>query len=563
MLVIKGVKDSYNFVLSKMNGNRLGIINVENINSISRGIEKITEISFVVNRFYGVDNKINLLYDEIKNERFIYLDDEECLVIKDIKEKNENEKTVTAFSREKNLYKIDVDGVEDISLTLKTPYKDISNCYALTDLLYEQTGWKLGRISDKVLYDSVETIIDIIKENENVALTTNEKLRYQESAKVKWYDFIANDISEQFECYPMFNSYNKTIDLLDERDIGSNSYLMLTYDNYIKNLESTSSSEEIYTRLTLEGNEGITIVDVNPSGNKFIEDYSYFIDNKEMSDNLINALNLYEIMTNIRIDEWNRLILDKESKQKEYDVILKDLSVIFQKILSLEIAIEKTTDEIYKAKLIEQLTSENDKKALLNPKADSLNSEIIILNGAISHINDLCKKEKATDNNGDLIFNQLLLDELKNFYFQTTYTNDSLTDSKSLMKVGKKKLKKMSEPIKTWNIDSENFKKRMITNGFRESWRGEIGIGDSLMFKGVNIFENIFLVGYTQNFKDGSLDLELSNRKMNKDFSLDIGEILTRANTSFNRLNSNQYIFNMVKNKRIGMNYDKINGQLT
>lgn len=562
-MIIKGIKDKYNFTLSKMNEVKLGIINIENIDSVSRGIEKITEISFVVNRFYGIDNKINLLYDEIKNERFIYLDNEECLVIKDIKEKNENEKTVTAFSREKNLYKIDVDGVEDISLTLKTPYKDISNCYALTDLLYEQTGWKLGRISDKVLYDSVETIVDIIKENENVALTTNEKLRYQESAKVKWYDFITNDISEQFECYPIFNSYDKTIDLLDEKDIGGNSYLMLTYDNYIKNLESTSSSEEIYTRLTLEGNEGITIVDVNPSGNKFIEDYSYFIDNREMSDNLINALNIYEGMTNIRIDEWNRLILDKENKQKEYDVILKDLSIIFQKILSLEIAIEKTTDEIYKAKLIEQLTGENDKKALLNPKADSLNSEIIILNGAISHINDLCKKEKATDNNGNLIFNQLLLDELKNFYFQTTYTNDSFIDSKSLMKAGKKELKKMSEPIKTWNIDSENFKKRIITNGFRESWKGEIGIGDSLMFKGNNVFENIFLVGYTQNFKDGTVNLEISNRKMNKDFSLDIGEILTRANTSFNRLNSNQYIFNMVKNKRIGMNYDKINGQLT
>ena len=55
-----------------MNGQRMGMIPCE-IVEIKRGIKTVSEITFTVNKYYGEDNKLNILYDELKDERFIEL----------------------------------------------------------------------------------------------------------------------------------------------------------------------------------------------------------------------------------------------------------------------------------------------------------------------------------------------------------------------------------------------------------------------------------------------------------------------------------------------------------
>ena len=105
---IRGVKDSYTLILCKMNGKKMGMIPYTSV-EIKRGIKTVSELNFTVSKYYGEDNKLNILYDELKTERFIYLDEDECYVIKSISEQNEKVKTVTAYSREKKLFKITAD----------------------------------------------------------------------------------------------------------------------------------------------------------------------------------------------------------------------------------------------------------------------------------------------------------------------------------------------------------------------------------------------------------------------------------------------------------------------
>ena len=232
---IRGAKDSYTLILCKMNGKKMGMIPYTSV-EIKRGIKTVSELSFTVSKYYGENNELNILYDELKTERFIYLDEDECYVIKSISEQNEKIKTVTAYSREKKLFKITAE-FEDISLTLKTPYDDIEGCFSLDELLYDATGWHIGYVSPKVLYKSNETILNNITKETEATLTTEEKLRYQESVSTNWYDYINNDISEQFECFPVFNSYDKTIDLYSDEELGNDPNLILSYDNYLKNIE--------------------------------------------------------------------------------------------------------------------------------------------------------------------------------------------------------------------------------------------------------------------------------------------------------------------------------------
>ena len=557
---IRGAKDSYTLILCKMNGKKMGMIPYTSV-EIKRGIKTVSELSFTVSKYYGEDNKLNILYDELKTERFIYLDEDECYVIKSISEQNEKIKTVTAYSREKKLFKITAE-FEDISITLKTPYADIEGCFSLDELLYDATGWHIGYVSPKVLYKSNETILNNITKETEATLTTEEKLRYQESVSTNWYDYINNDISEQFECFPVFNSYDKTIDLYSDEELGNDPNLILSYDNYLKNIECVSDTEDIITKLTLSGNDDLTISEVNPSGDTYVENFSYFIESKEMSDSLITALELYYKMVKIRAVEWNRLREEKAEKESVMTAKKTELLLVYSTIKSVEFAISQSSDEAFNSKQQERLVELNDKKVLLERDINLLNTEINLLQESIENINKLCKKKYATDENGRLIFNEQLLNELKDFIYQDTYSNDSITEALTLMQIGEKQLSGKCYPKKTWSVDSINFIERLIDNGFRQHWNGELGLGDMIILKGNESIEIIYLIGYTQKFDDKTIQLELSNKKEENDFSLSIGERLTQGKEAYRIAKKSRSTINMVNKNRYGLIYDKINKKI-
>lgn len=557
---IRGAKDSYTLILCKMNGKKMGMIPYTSV-EIKRGIKTVSELSFTVSKYYGENNELNILYDELKTERFIYLDEDECYVIKSISEQNEKIKTVTAYSREKKLFKITAE-FEDISLTLKTPYDDIEGCFSLDELLYDATGWHIGYVSPKVLYKSNETILNNITKETEATLTTEEKLRYQESVSTNWYDYINNDISEQFECFPVFNSYDKTIDLYSDEELGNDPNLILSYDNYLKNIECVSDTEDIITKLTLSGNDDLTISEVNPSGDTYVENFSYFIESKEMSDSLITALELYYKMVKIRAVEWNRLREEKAEKESVMTAKKTELLLVYSTIKSVEFAISQSSDEAFNSKQQERLVELNDKKVLLERDINLLNTEINLLQESIENINKLCKKKYATDENGRLIFNEQLLNELKDFIYQDTYSNDSITEALTLMQIGERQLSEKCYPKKTWSVDSINFIERLIDNGFRQHWNGELGLGDMIILKGNESIEIIYLIGYTQKFDDKTIQLELSNKKEENDFSLSIGERLTQGKEAYRIAKKSRSTINMVNKNRYGLTYDKINKKI-
>ena len=558
---IRGAKDSYTLILCKMNGERMGMIPYSSVDSIKRGINSVSELTFSVHKYYGEENLRNPLYDELKTERFIELDNDECYVIKNISEVNERLKSVTAYSREKKLFK-NMAEFEDITLTLKNPYTDIEGCFSLDELLYDATGWRVGYVSDKVLYKSNETVIDNITGETETTLTNEEKLRYQESVSTNWYDYVNTDIAEQFECYPVFDSYNKVVNLYSDDELGEDPQLMLSYDNYLKEIELSDDTEDIVTKLVLSGNDDLTISEVNPSGETFVEDFSYFIESREMSDALISALELYYVMVKKRAIEWNRLRGEKAEKQSQLTAKKNELLIIYSTIKSLEFTMKQSNDEAFNAKTQERLVELNDRRVLLEKEANELDENIKLLDASIENINKLCKKKYATNDNGVLIFTESLLNELKEFIYQDTYSNDAITDGLTLMRIGKRKVSQSCYPTKTWTISSVNFIERLIDNGFRQHWNGELGLGDMIVLKGDEFIEVVYLIGYTQNFKDKTIELELSNKKQENEFSLSIGERLTQGKEAYKIAKKSRSTINMVNKNRYGLTYDKINKKI-
>ena len=75
----------------------------------------------------------------------------------------------------------------------------------------------------------------------------------------------------------------------------------------------------------------------------------------------------------------------------------------------------------------------------------------------INRLNKLCRRETSEDEAGNLLFNENLLSELKDYIYYDTYSDDSFVDANELIKTGKHILESKCKPTVEFSIDSVNF----------------------------------------------------------------------------------------------------------
>lgn len=543
-------KEQYDMLLCKVSKKEVGIILNDYVNSITRVIDEIDsmEISipkYITNRF-SFKKMNNPLYEECKEERLLLLNGKEYFVIKNAKNSTDDiYKNVTAYSLEYKLGHIDIN-IEDISFQLMISEMD-KKIYSLNDYLYQETGWKLGHIDDVVRYD-----IDSTGKK-------TDKLRIQSGVNKSWYDFLKDDIAVQFGCIFQFDTFNKIINMYDVNTKGEDVQIYLTKDNYIKNLECEGSTEDLATRMFVKGNEEMDIIGSTPTGYNFIENYSYFMDNGEMSDELVYALKTYYKVVEEKTPIWKELV-----KQK-----LDKIRILTDKKMELYIAYDKVNQygkqmKYYESKKMETERLEagqnksdwNVKREILEQEVKLLDEEIKKLTTSIDHINELCKYETSRDSEGNLIFNTTLLNDLKDYIYNDTYSNDAFLNVEDLINTAKRELSIKCRPTKSYSIDVADFTKRLISNGFRVQFKGVIDLGNIVMLIDPNNGEefNLFLVGYTinPNKKDG-LQIEICDKKVRKDNTRLIADYLTDAKRTAQELNTKKYLLNKVKYNEINL----------
>lgn len=547
MIKLKEIDSEYNLTLHKMNAELLGVVNTSYMKSISKNILGVDKIEIEIPK-YVIDSNfnkiINPVFNYIKHERLIYLNDKEIYTIREINT-NEDYKYVSAESREVILKKMDLK-FEDIGFRLTSSDED-NDVYSLNDYMFEETGWKFGRIDSSVKYQS-----DGI----------TEKMRWQESVEGYWYDYLIKNVAEQFECVVIFDSYNKLVNLYDIDKFGNGIQLYLSNDNYIQSLEKQTSSSDIVTRLRLEGNEGMSINEYNPSGVNYLENYSYFMDNKEMSQELIDDLNVYYEMVAKRTVTWNELLNVKREKNKSLiDKKMEMLQLIsdIKAKDSIKKSYEALGDADNMAKVAAEITKLRDEEVLLDNTINDLEDEIEMLQSSINEIVILCRKPTATDDDGNLIFTEETLNELKNYTYTDTFSDDAYIDINDLISVGERKLSIECKPTSTWNIGVTDFTSRIIDNNFHQHFKGVLGLGDIIILcnEDDDIEDMVFLTGYSKNVQDESLSLILSNKKIDRDDLLRVSDVFTDAKKASRLLNSKRYLLVQQEKNRINLNYNK------
>lgn len=547
MIRLKELENIHELTLNKMDGTVLAVIDIGDLNSISKSITDVDKIDLTIPK-YVMSNDfkkvLNPLYMLVRHERLITVNGKEVYIIRSINNVSGNYKNITAESREVILKKIDLK-FEDIGLMLNSSEEE-NGIYSLNDYMYEETGWRFGHIDTKVEFQEDGT---------------TSKMRWQESIEGYWYEYLTNTVAEQFECIVIFDTYNKLVNLYDIDSFGGGVKICLSNDNYVRSLEQQTSSSDIVTRLRLVGNEGITINDTNPSNVDYLENYSYFIENQEMSNELINALDKFNEVVNIRAVEWNRLIDFKNEKSKVLLDKKMDMLELISNIKyyeSLKVAYEASNDIDNMALAMSELTKLRDKEVLFDIDITSLEDEIELLDNSINEIIVLCQKPTATDMDGNLIFNEVLLNELKDFTYTDTFSDDSYLDINDLVSVGRRILEIKCKPTSTWDIDVVDFTSRIIDNNFRQHFNGILQLGDIIILEDSDGNEEfVFLVGYSKDFKSSDMSLVLSNKKVDRNDLLRISDLFTDAKKTAKLLNSKRYLFVKQEKNRINLDYSK------
>ena len=539
-------KKIQSIVLCKINKKEIGEIPIDCIDTEKRSLNDIHELQITIPK-YVIDNvskekKIFSIYNELKNKRLLLIDDKEYFVIDSVKEnKRKTEKCVIAYRFE---YSLSKKNININSAYIQLISEDLSDfnypIYSINNELKLKTGWEFKEIEDEILYD------------ENGL----EKLRKIENINTDWYDFITNTLSELFNFVPFFDTINKTISLISLENIGENLQLCLSYDNYMRELATTNDSKETITRMNMES-DTLDIMSATPTGYKFVDNFSYFIEEKEMSDELINALALYEQMVEIRRPTWEELRRQKAEKEEEliirkneWLIINTQIQVIQSQINIFKASNEKTEVARKQVEYVEKKEQESAKRIEVN----TLEREIELLNESIMNIVLLCQYETCTDDNGLLVFSESLLTELKDFIFEESYTEDNFLEAIDMIETCKRKLELNCRPTITYDIDVENFLDRIINNDFRQQWKGVLLLGDMIVLLDDDENEEIvYMVGYENNYKDKNITLSLANKKVYKDNIRTIRDVLRDSKKVKKMLSQNTYIINNTRQNRLNM----------
>lgn len=136
-------------------------------------------------------------------------------------------------------------------------------------------------------------------------------------------------VAETYNAIIIWDTVNRLIGFVKPELHGINTGLKMSYGHYLRTLGKNSNADEMVTRLRGIGKDGLTFNNVNPIGQSYVQDFSYFMypfnrdENRNvieksyyMTDSLCHALLDYEDLVESKKDQFNNLITEKENLQE-------------------------------------------------------------------------------------------------------------------------------------------------------------------------------------------------------------------------------------------------------
>lgn len=506
--------------LFKSNKEYVGKIHKDWFQSITGNLNSTSSITYripatIISR--GGAKKTNPIFEYVKGEMLLEVNG--CVyVIKDIKQTDGVNacKDIVAYSREIKLARRDC----NLGDNMRQIYSDELNVAdGIINDLEKETTWSMGYLDDNAKYD--------IESNNNLP-----KYRYFDATQTtKWLDFLRGTFSEAFRVLTLFDTKEKKIDIFDIDTFGEHSGLTLSVDNFIKEMNISRNTNEIITRLYC-GLTDFVITEVNPTGKNYIEDFSYFIENTLMSEELIKALKVHEeLMSTVSEDivKAQDKLSEVRKDQLNKDGTLKTKQEELVGLQALQSSYIATHDDVMladtsaKIDILEKEISELLK--LIANNTATIDECLATIESLASSLN----RETVVDSDGNKIFTEDMLEELDEYIFENTFTDTSYLDEQSLFEAMKNNLDSSCRPSLTLDVTTSDFIKYLKKGTVIEN---KLKLGDFVTTVSERYGElEMRVIGYTMS--KNNLKITLSNNPLQEsDFNKVVSAISQSSQNS-------------------------------
>lgn len=269
---------------------------------------------------------------------------------------------------------------------------------------------------------------------------------------------------ETFNCIIEYNTEERKIDIYYRDNYGKDTGIVFDYNKYLKSIKRNRDSDKdvMCTRLKCYGKDGLSIQNVNPTGQEYIDDFTFFMYPFEM-DKEGNILKHSNYMTDelcIALVKYKIKIIQNKGKFRE----LYDRKNTYDKLVfyrKQELDDLKNQLKIFEDKLAVARSSGNSIQEILNVKTqiesdvENKKNEVKETEKILNNIKDsidFIKEDLSEESN----FTNKQLEELYSYVIVDKIETQHI-DELDLYKDGLKKLSIKSKPKINIDIDLVNF----------------------------------------------------------------------------------------------------------
>lgn len=305
-----------------------------------------------------------------------------------------------------------------------------------------------------------------------------------------------DDVSTTYQCIFQFDTENLEINVYKANNLVSNTDIMLTFDNVLKQINMEELSTDIYTCLRVNGADNLSINVVNPLGDNKLYNFDYYKNSDWIEDpKIIERLNKWEEEIEANRKPYSDLLTEYKTQNYQLLKLQAQLTELKSELDALEIVrknLAGQTDNDSVAEFAKKTQEVNQKEQEIKQKESEINTRKASMQNVLNsmtEINNHLKFENYftheeqvflsnfiiesvyTDSNFIVTDDMVIPEDLTNDTLVLTTTGtkkfgdllptDILIDEQyianQLLEQGKEVIKTVSQPSFQFTVDSTNF----------------------------------------------------------------------------------------------------------
>lgn len=507
-----------------------------------------SELNLRVNRIIRDDPEENAhtfaIYKAVQNRRLIFVDDIGYFMITNI------EDGFDGHSQYKDVTAKSVDA--EIGMKM-VPFVD-NNTYRFST---DKTGTNKGMLEiivETLPLWTIEHVDDVVAER----WRTFEDI----DTSLNCLAFMLQNMQDAYECLFVYDIVNRTISVYDQANYVRQTNIHITKEDLINSLDITENADDLFTAVSVLGDDNVTIAAINPLGTNVIYDFTYYL--SWMSDSLSEKVVAWQNAIDAEKESYYNLNLGyfkkmTEASNLEMEIQKLDTQITMYNRCRNNIVAENSTDLV--GSYNEAIAEAGGEQITIQ---DSIEETLAVIDNLIAECESNKENNQAireaklaeletTKAQVDAIREKLKITsyftedeytELCHYIFEGSYSDDyvvitdimSYDDKFAQMKIlydrAVSQLQRASQPTQEFSVDVENF---IFIKEF-EAWSEQLETGCLINVElDVNDIAALFLSNMTINYDDHTLKMTFGNRfnKFDPKSLYDdvLGKITKSANT--------------------------------